>query len=628
MLDAWLIAHLPFLFSKESNVIRRLLAVTSVAALTIVSPVLAQTTIERIAPENSVFVIGVKNAQESMQRVQRTGLWSFWQSNEMKALRADLVKELSEGLDKAFRELGVEEGSLVPPTGALGLAVFPVMNQETGMPQAALLIMADYGENAEKTNELILAALDYGEKEGNLEYEEEDIAGRTLYVIDLASMNDDADEDMDDFGGMGGMMPMGDPSDMFEGIEKLYYVRDAGVLMFGTDLASLTEALEAVDGRGRAGVGERAEFRGVMDQIGENDIYAVLLTRDIMDLLAASDPMGMMMMMRPTLRALVGEVQGYGMGARFDTPAAMVEQSLGIYMPRGKRGLTALMDRPAPRAMLPAFISSDTISYSSFTFNFSGLMGVIRDVINSNFMLQAQAGEWLDQIEPVVNQVTATLGTQIHSASTLTKPITAGSNQMLTAIECTNPTEFENLFASVAAQAGMEPRDFLGQRIYTLDGAMLGMMMGGMPGAEVPSISLGIGGGFVMIGTTPAVEQGLRATGERGAAGLTDNARFRRAMAALSNEPVVAWGYSELVDTIESAILQQLMQQEQFIEELRQWGDDEFADEVQADIDEQRAVIQKINFDQMRQYFGPSSWEVRSVADGFIARSYLLAPAN
>src|SRR5690606_25937199 len=196
----------------------------------------------------------------------------FWQSNEMKALRADLVKELSEGLDKAFRELGVEEGSLVPPTGALGLAVFPVMNQETGMPQAALLIMADYGENAEKTNELILAALDYGEKEGNLEYEEEDIAGRTLHVIDLASRKDDADEDMDDFGGMGGMMPMGDPSDMFEGIEKLYYVRDAGVLMFGTDLASLTEALEAVDGRGRAGVGERAEFRGVMDQIGENDI--------------------------------------------------------------------------------------------------------------------------------------------------------------------------------------------------------------------------------------------------------------------------------------------------------------------------------------------------------------------
>lgn len=628
MLDAWLIAHLPFIFSKESNVIRRLLAVTSVAALTIVSPVLAQTTIERIAPENSVFVIGVKNAQESMQRVQRTALWSFWQSNEMKELRGDLVKELSEGLDKAFRELGVEEGTLAPPTGALGLAVFPVMNQETGMPEAALLIMADYGENAEKTNELILAALNYAEKEVDLEYEEEDIAGRTLYVIDLSSMNADADDDMDDFGGMGGMMPMGDPSDMFEGIEKLYYVRDAGVLMFGTDLASLAEALEAVDGRGRAGVGERAEFRGVMDQIGENDIYAVLLTRDIMDLLAATDPMGMMMMMRPTLRALVGEVQGYGMAVRFDTPAAMVEQSLGIYMPRGKRGLTVLMDRPAPRAMLPAFISSDTISYSSFTFNFSGLMGVIRDVVNSNFMLQAQAGEGLDQIEPVVNQLTATLGTQIHSASTLTRPITAGSRQMLTAIECTNPTEFENLFAGMAAQAGMEPRDFLGQRIYTVDDAMLGMMMGGMPGAEAPSISLGIGGGFVMIGTTPAVEQGLRATGEPGAAGLTGNARFRRAMSALSNEPVVAWGYSEIVDTIEATILQQLMQQEQFVEELRQWGDDEFADEVQADIDEQRAVIQRINFDQIRQYVGPSSWELRSVADGFIGRSYLLAPAN
>ena len=38
------------------------------------------------------------------------------------------------------------------------------------------------------------------------------------------------------------------------------------------------------------------------------------------------------------------------------------------------------------------------------------------------------------------------------------------------------------------------------------------------------------------------------------------------------------------------------------------------------------AFLQDIDFDVLRKYIGPSVWEMHSIEDGFIVRSYVLGP--
>ena len=73
---------------------------------------------ERIAPENSVVVVGSKNLATLTEHFKSTGLWSALQSDQMKTLWTDGIKEMNEGLADMFQELGVEEDSLVPPSGS------------------------------------------------------------------------------------------------------------------------------------------------------------------------------------------------------------------------------------------------------------------------------------------------------------------------------------------------------------------------------------------------------------------------------------------------------------------------------------------------------------------------------
>src|SRR5262245_30215949 len=145
-------------------------------------------------------------------------------------------------------------------------------------------------------------------------------------------------------------------------------------------------------------------------------------------------------------------------------------------MPDGKAGLTTLLDSASPRGALPPFVGPDTSSYTTFNFEFNNLMDTVRKIVDSNPMLKAQAGQPTDQAEPSIRQVTATLGNQVHVASSVSRPIKEDSAHMVWAVQCTKPQEFESLIQQWAAQAGMESRDFLGQRIYSMKPEMMGML--------------------------------------------------------------------------------------------------------------------------------------------------------
>jgi hypothetical protein len=250
--------------------------------------------------------------------------------------------------------------------------------------------------------------------------------------------------------------------------------------------------------------------------------------------------------------------------------------------------------------------------------------------------MAAQFGPHVDAAAPQVTQITSALGNQMQWSTSVTKPFTSESVQKVMAIECPKPQEFENAFSQMAAQGGIEARDFLGQRIYTMEPDMMMMMMP-MLGETQGPVSLGIGGGFVLIGPTTAVEQGLRATSEPGGASLTSSADFQRAIATLSKEGSVAWGYSDTIDSLEANLAVQRERMEQMIKQMREdaeeWGDEDadmkgIQDRIEAQMRESLKRWDDIDFNLLRQHIGPGAWEVRSIDSGFVMRAYLLSASG
>jgi hypothetical protein len=610
---------------RNLSVINRIAVATATSFAILAAPLALQAetpSIEKIAPENTLLILGTRNGAQAFENLKKTPLWTMWQSDKMQTMRADAMKQMDEGLAEMFKELGVEEDALHPPTGSVGVALFTVPDPDLGVPQLSVMAVGDWGENAEKMDALVKAALAKGVTDEKISFEEKDVAGRNVHVIDLSKLRPEEPEE--DEARMPMEVPLPDPDDLVKGMTKMHYLRDGSTIMLCSDLTALTDALDAIDGKAdeARSFAQRKDFQETLALVGsESDGYGVLLTRDIMDVVAAGNPM--MAMAKPITRLVVGEVAGYGVALRFDADGAIAQQTVGVFMPEGKAGLTELLDRPAPRGSVPGFAAAGSLSYSSFNFDFSGVMNVIKTALTS--LPFPGAAEGIPEMEKNLGPILAALGSKVHSAS-----MNAGGKQQgVLALECKDPQSFENAFGAAAGQGGLEARDFLGQRIYTMEGDMTQMMpvVGGGMGGE--SLSIGIGGGHVFIGPTPSVEQALRTTGQPDAAGagLAQDEMFQRATNFLGNEPVVAWGYIDTIASAEAGVKRQEETMREAIEQMKEF-DPETAAEMEKDLAAQAGAAKDFDPAFFKQYIGPSTWKMTSSDKGFVLNFYTLPAAN
>jgi hypothetical protein len=597
----------------------------------------APPSIVELAPDSTILVAGVANAQTTMDRLKRTPMWDLWQSEQMLEMRAEMMEQMEDGIDEMLQELGLERDAVQTPTGELGFALFSVENEELGLPGPAFLIVADYGEHADATAELFDAAMTKAEENGELEYEERDVMGRTVrcFLINTATEGEEEEEPEAGFPpGMGGMP---EPEEMIQQFfSELYFVREGSAFMLCSDMAALTGAFEACDGAEHASLAQREDFQAVMRQIGAQDCFGALLTRNLGPLVAAYDPTMMMMTIGPMLGQFIGDIRGFGMGVRLDGPVAMLEQTMSVYMPNGKSGLTALMDTQTPRGDVPGFVGSNTLSYTAMNFEFDGMPALIDRVMQMLPFLAPpppQGEGEMDAPTPqeMMAQLFSCFGRQIHVVQALNRPIAVDSLKQLTAIECVKPEELDNFLSAMGPEMGLEGRDFGGRRVYTMDMGDLAMMapMPAQPGMMgETSMSVGIGGSLAFVGPTSAVEQAMRAVADTERAGLVDEPSFRRALAVLQSDEVIAWGYGDVVNSMEAQAEIMNLQMEQLMAELEA-ADPEMAEEFE-DLDMTgmamgMGFMEEIDYDLLRQYIGPGAWEAVATEDGFLIRSYLLS---
>jgi hypothetical protein len=275
-----------------------------------------------------------------------------------------------------------------------------------------------------------------------------------------------------------------------------------------------------------------------------------------------------------------------------------------------------LLDRPAPRGELPGFIGPDVVSFSSFNFDMGGFGKFVMGFVRGNPMLQAQVGPMMPEIEAMLDSISASLGDRVYTIMTQQRPITLESVGSLVAITCTDAQAFETAISGFAPQMGMQPRDFLGHRIYSMDPGMAEMM--GIPGGG-PAI--GIGAGHVFLGTDLPVQQALRSAGQADLPSLAGESGFRKAAAGLSQDNTIGWGFVDTVNTFEGSMIASRLQQQQMIEDMREW-DPDMADEMANDMPNPLKHWDQQSLDTLRELIGPMAWQVRSTETGFVMNFY------
>ncbi|MCA9295398.1 MAG: hypothetical protein KC983_02755 [Phycisphaerales bacterium] len=588
------------------------------ASLMTVPALAADVVIEQLAPESSIFVVGATNVRQSLDHLKKTPLWDMIMSEELRQQREDMMEEFTKGIDEMVEELGVDRDTIQMPTGPGGMALYTAMDEELATSFLAVIASLDYGDNADKTYELLEAALAKAEDDQpGFSYDVGELNGHPMFSINLPEKEDDMNREAEF--AMGPAMP--DMRQVFGDIKAVHIVRCDSTFLFGSDKVGLTSAVETLDGDAGASMADRGDFQAIKGMLDASpDMYMVLTMKGMNRVVGMLDSSGMSAMVMPTVEAFFGDIQGFGSSTRIDGATAMMEGTHVVYMPNGKSGLPALFDHETGIGKVPSFVSSDAISYSRINMKFGEMKSFLKDVIDATPLLKMQAPpEALEQFLTTVESITSPLGAELHSVQLARKPLTKDSMASFIAMDCPDPQKFENAMNDLAAQMGMEPRDFIGHRIYSMD--MSGMNpMGGGGG----TVAIGIGGQMVFIGEGESVENGLRAIGNDGEGGLSTITAFTRAMGVVDADEVVAWGYADLPTSMEASIAKQKIAQAEMIEQYREW-DPALADEMEAEFKDAMGPIDNVDWDFVSRYLGPAAWVVRSRDNGFVMRTYVLS---
>jgi len=589
------------------------------------APVAAQSpTIDRLAPKNTILIVGTNNFQNAYQHFNATTLPQIFEMQPFKEMQAEMEQaggdlgEYEELMDRIFEELGIEEQpERAMPTGAAGLAVY-VHTLDDASRRPGVFAFADYGDHAETVQTIMDRLLEKMDEDDAAEYEIEDVLGRRVYSFTTPEGSDDLDDAMDKVDpGMGlpPGLPTPDLEKMFEGMKTVHVARDGDVYYISSELMQLTESFALLDEHGATAFADSDDYLGLRAQLGsDNDLYGMMFVRPIFRMLAEADPGTAMM--QGMLVSIIGDIKGIGMGMRMDGRTAMIEGSMGIYMPGGKSGLTMLLDRPGPRGDLPAFVGPNAVSFSAMNFDMSGFADFVMGFIRGNpFLAQQMGQDTMPMIEDTLNSLSDALGNQLYTVQTLERPITVQNVGPMMAVRCTDPQKLENTVSQFAPQMGMQPRDFLGNRIFSMDPQMAAMMGGaGMP-------AIGIGGGYMFVGMEPIVQQALRSAGQADQPTLSGEPAFDRAVNALSEDDVIAWGFTDVGPAMEMQMKSMKLQQQQQIEQMRQW-DPEFADEMARDMADPTKHWDDDDWTRLRELIGPQVYEMRSTDTGFVMRFF------
>ncbi|MAH65199.1 MAG: hypothetical protein CMJ27_02235 [Phycisphaerae bacterium] len=560
-------------------------------------------TIADLAPEGTIFIIGGDGTGEMCGRFENNPLGALWRTDAVQGSIAESFGEVLQDVTSEFAADGIDLEGMKWPTN-LGFAVYTDLDEETGQSRAFVLGYGDWGAEADANGRMMESLMETWRKSDSIDLDSKEIRGREVMILEQISEDDDP---ADDFGDMDDMMMMfGDPSEMAPDLDTMYMVKDGGRMLMANDLLAIDDALAIFDGDDAKVLAGTDDWRTSMRQLGDPEAYVLLRTGPLQDLLAPMF-MGPLGMVEPMIGEMFGDVRGYGFGLEIpeDPGTASMVLSASILMPGDKTGLLGLMrNQDGLGSRPPKVIGEDAIAYGRMNVDFAGLMPLADQISAAIPMGGEEADMMLEQFGPMLSPAFESLGPAMHVMTLKT-----GSTVL---IPTSAPGKVQNMLAMFGPGMEMQPRDFLGETLWT---------------GPDDGPSACIAGNWLLLGEADGVKQVVRGLNADAAdQPIAEFGRFNDAIGLMPKGDVVGWGY---VDTVE----QYAASRENFDGMMAMLGEqDEFAPEMPIDggalMDGVADLMETMTPRELSRYAGPSVWSFSADDAGWVYRQWFLPPVN
>ena len=563
--------------------------------------------VRAIAPDSTYVLVSGDAFARTVERWHGTGLHGFLKTPQMAKVLGD-DGGAQDAVEERMKELGVPEGSLSWPA-AFGVALYTVRDEELDVDTTQAIAYGDWGAGADGMAKVFDAYLAEGVRKDGVTVEKEDVAGREVQVITLRKPDPGRERRA---GAMGVEMDM----TFAKNADKLWYCRDGSRFLVATESGGLEDALQALDGKRQAKLPEQADFRGAMDQLGEQDVSVAILTGPMQKSLAGEGA-GMLALLQPVLQPLFGDVQAWTIGVSLDTPRGQAELTSGIFVPGERAGFWGLLGPETAIEAPPPMIGPDALGFGRLNLRLKDLMNVLNTVIAN--LPEEQSEEldaWLVNFGPVLSKGFEAMGPGIYTWETARQPITPESRVTGTVIACGNPKAVVPMVTQFGGTMGLEPRDFDGNTVFAAD--------------FIP-FSIGVSNGWVATGDSKLVEQSMRAVGQKDLPSVAENAAYKAAAAAAGTEPTVSWGWIDVAGrwSVERELLDEYGEDDSRLDNAMGRADDStMAKRLGYRLPKNaNEVLKTIDADLVSRHMGPVMWTMRGGPKGFVTRATLLRPA-
>ena len=585
------------------SVATRWISLASVALLTWFcgNTATAALRVEQVAPASAIGVFQVINAAEMLDALQMHRLLLESEREDLAEYLHEMLEGLPSDMASPWKAL-MDEHDPIDVFSSLSFGfVAWVDTSEREKGQLVFAGWIDLGDAFETLTPTLDAS--WTKMRESPDVVTETVLGREVDRIGEASAEDD-----------GGPLPA-----------TLWHVREERLILMGNTRAAIERLLDAADGTELDDTLEDTDaWSGVHDMLdGPESVLIAAFVEPAFEAGALFDPIGVGSMIQASYDAAIGPVRAVALAGGpvaasdgLENSDRILEWSAGLWMPEGQGGLLRLLSSNTPRAALPSWVGPDVVAMSRLNVSFKRIPDWLRSVVASNPMLMG-VGQMLDQVEPELRAMLGPLGQRMQTVETLARPITVDSLQSVQVIECSDPQSLADAISTSAPKAKMEPREFQGHQIWSLD---LGDIMP-VPGIGGGRMSVSVAGGSVLAGSDAGVESVLRGLSSRGGG---EPAWLRRVIGWLPDEPLAAWGGRDLPETMMAMAEIDRLRIKQWEDKVKS-DDPELWEEIKGELVDEDHSAELKRLSMVAKALGAVGWWAKSSSDGVRVKGVLFA---
>lgn len=477
--------------------------------------------VARLAPENTFFYAEVSDLPAVVKRWAATGVGKLLMDGKsvdeaLEPIRSQVADELDIDLD-----------DVKLPSDA-GFVAYTVLDEELGVDMPAWMAYVSWKDD----EAMAKAAFDEQLEELDLEYEQERLRGRDLYIIETEVELPDLDEVMMD--AMPMPMMMGDSSMMDDAFRKVFVVRDGSLIVASSEPLAIDRAFKVIDGGSAKTLADSESFQTMEDMTsGTPDLQVGLLTEPlgafIKPIAGPTFAAGM-----PFIRAIFGDITGWGFYGTVGRDGNVLASGQNISFNGGPQGIMKLLDVATPVGAIPGYIPEEAMSYGRMNFDFKNLVPTINEIIAGLPEAEAEQLQQATQMfGPMLQTATETLGPAMHIFTTEGDD-EFSMTRVTVAIPSSDTKKLDQVVSMFGPMGGFQPRDFNGDTIYT------------DPMDEFGTFAIGVGAGSLLIGDVNGVEAILRSAGQSDLPSLARSGVAREVQRRMPSGDLMSWAFWDM----------------------------------------------------------------------------------